>query len=157
MTEIFTRTPFSRQAKTGAPRWQSDRKACGTARTRGLGASGDTWAATLRALSSLCQHDTAGVTAGDRNPGEVVSPQPSRFSDEPTRRLEEHRMTWLAVGGLAWGALALGLGLIVGRGIRHADRRDHLTAWASRVDQYTRGAVERPLAMTTPAPRGPRN
>ncbi|WP_147251435.1 hypothetical protein [Blastococcus sp. TBT05-19] len=64
-------------------------------------------------------------------------------------------MTWLAISGLVWVALALGLAVVMGRGIRQADQREHVATWTAEVDAYVRAAGQRPLATAAPSPRRP--
>jgi hypothetical protein len=62
-------------------------------------------------------------------------------------------MTWLAFSGLVWVALALSLAVVMGRGIRQADQREQVAAWATQVDQFVQGLEQPPLAVSTPAAR----
>lgn len=47
-------------------------------------------------------------------------------------------MTWLAIIGIAWTVLALGLALLLGRGIALADRAERPASWTDEVEVFLR-------------------
>ncbi|WP_158545964.1 hypothetical protein [Blastococcus sp. TF02A-30] len=54
-------------------------------------------------------------------------------------------MTWLLITGLIWAVLAVGLAVVVSRGIRLADAADRPAAWTSDVERYLRDQAPAPL------------
>ncbi len=55
-------------------------------------------------------------------------------------------MTGLAIIGVTWAAAALGLGLLVGRGIALADRAGQPADWTDEVERFLREQAAPPAA-----------